>query len=99
MFNKIKRKTKKILLQVFLQCFSIEKISIKHKENCLIINGKQTVKSKSGSTEFKNHFKQLAVLFMIYADFESLLKRVKVIIKIMLHTLKNIKIISLLFGL
>ena len=43
-----------------------------HKKTCLKINGKQTVKLKGGSTRFKNYFKQLAVLFKIYADFESL---------------------------
>ena len=31
-----------------LQCFSSEKILIKHKENCLIINGNRRVKLKSG---------------------------------------------------
>ena len=51
---------------------------IKHKENCIIINGKHTLKLKSGSIEFKNHFKQLAVSFKIYADFESLLKGVEI---------------------
>ena len=45
---------------------------IEHKENCLIINGKQ-----SGSISFKNYFKQLPVPFKIYADFECLLKGVK----------------------
>ena len=43
----------------------------------LITNGKLTVKLKSGSIEFKNHFKQLAVSLKIYADFESLLKGVQ----------------------
>ena len=38
------------------------------------INGKQTVKLRSDSIEFKNYFKQLAVSFKIYADFESVLK-------------------------
>ena len=56
------------------------------------INGKQTVKLRSSSVKSKNYFKQLAVLFKIYADFESFLKRVigsdK---KIILYTLKNIK--------
>ena len=51
---------------------------IKHKENCIIINGKHTLKLKSGSIEFKNHFRQLAVSFKIYADFESLLKGVEI---------------------
>ena len=41
---------------------------------CLKINGKQSVKLESGSIKFKNYFKQIAVLFKIYADFESLLK-------------------------
>ena len=50
---------------------------IEHKENCLIINGKQSVKLKSGSISFKNHFKQLLVPFKIDADFECLLEGVK----------------------
>ena len=50
---------------------------IEHKENCLIINGKQSLKLQSGSISFKNYFKQLPVLFKIYADFECVLKGVK----------------------
>ena len=49
---------------------------VKHKENCLIINGKQSIKLKSGSIKYKNYCKQLAVLFKIYAHFESLSKGV-----------------------
>ena len=49
-------------------------VAKKHKENCLIINGKQSIKLKSGSIRFKNHFKQLAVSFKIYADFECFFK-------------------------
>ena len=60
-----------------MQCFSSEKVLIEHKENCLVINGKQSVKLKSGSISFKNYFKQLPVPFKIYADFECLLKGVK----------------------
>ena len=75
-----------------LQCFSSERVLVEHKETCLKINGKQTVKIISGSIKTKNYLKQLAVPFKIYADFESLLKRVwgsdK---KIILHTLLNIK--------
>ena len=90
MCNKIKDKNKKFFCKYCLQCFSSEKVLIEHKETCLKIN----VKLKSVSTGFKNHFKQLAVPFKIYADFESLLKRVRAIDKIiMLHRLKNIKII------
>ena len=41
------------------------------------INGKQTVKLKSGVMKFKNHFKQLAAPFKIYVDFECHVKRVR----------------------
>ena len=65
---------------------------VEREETCLKINGKQTVKLKSGSIKFKNCFKQLVVSFNIYADFESFLKGVRSSNKIlMLHTLKNIK--------
>ena len=47
------------------------------KEACLKINGKQAVKSKSGSIKFKHHFKQLAVSFKTYTDFESVLKGIR----------------------
>ena len=50
---------------------------MEHKENCLITNGKQSVRLKSGSISFKNHFKQLPVTFKTYADFECILKRVR----------------------
>ena len=60
-----------------LQCFSSERVLIEHKENCLIINCKQSVRLRSGSIKFKNHFKQLAVPFKIYADFECNVEGVK----------------------
>ena len=73
-----KNKNKKYFCKCCLQCFSSENVLIEHKENCLIINGKQSVKLKSGSISFKNYFKRLAaVSFRIYADFECLLKAVK----------------------
>ena len=50
---------------------------IKNEENCLIINGKQSIKLKSFSTKFKNYFKQSFVPFKIYTDFECLLKKVQ----------------------
>ena len=77
MCNKTKNKNKKYFCKCCLQCFSSEKVLIEHKENCLIINGKQSVKLKSGSISFKNYFKQLPVLFKIYADFECILKGAK----------------------
>ena len=50
---------------------------IKHKENCLSINGKQSVTLEEGIIKFKNCFKQIPVPFKIYADFECDLKKVK----------------------
>ena len=75
--NKTKSKNKKYFCKCCLQCFSSEKVLIEHKENCLIINGKQSVKLKCGSISFKNYFKQSPVLFKIYTDFECILKRVR----------------------
>ena len=74
MCNKTKCKVKKHFCRYCLQFFSSER---EHKEVFLKINGKQTVKLRSGSIKFKNHFKQLAVPFKIYADFKCNMKRVK----------------------
>ena len=57
-----------------LQCFSSEKVLIEHKEDCLMINGKQIVKLEKGFIEFKSFNKQIPVPFKIYADFEHILK-------------------------
>ena len=58
-----------------LQCFGSERALVEHKETCLKINGKWTVKLRSGPIQFKNHFKQLAVLFKIHANFECNLEK------------------------
>ena len=50
---------------------------IKHKENCLNINGKQSVELEKGIIEFENCFKQTPVSFKIYADFECNLRSVE----------------------
>ena len=77
MCNKAKNKNKKYYCTCCLQFFSSDKVLIEHKENCLIINGKQSVKLKSGSISFENYFKPLPVPFKMYANFECLLKEVK----------------------
>ena len=51
---------------------------IKHKENCLSINGKQSVKLEEGIIKFENYFKQIPVPFKIYADFECNLRNVEI---------------------
>ena len=50
---------------------------IKHKKNCLSINGKQSVILEKGIIEFENYFKQIPVPFKIYVDFECNLKSVE----------------------
>ena len=51
---------------------------IKHKEDCLSINGKQSVNSEKGIIKFENYFTQLPVPFKIYADFECNLRDVEI---------------------
>ena len=51
---------------------------IKHKEDCLSINGVQSVDVEKGIIEFKNCFKQIPVPFKIYADFECNLRDVEI---------------------
>ena len=43
---------------------------IKHEEDCLSIDGKQSVQLEEGTIEFQNYSKQIPVPFKIYADFE-----------------------------
>ena len=50
---------------------------IKHKENCLSINGKQSVKLEKGILEFENYFKQIPVPCKIYVAFEWNLRSVE----------------------
>ena len=77
MCNKTKNKNKRHFWKYCLQCFNSEEVLQEHKGTCLKINGKQTVKLRGSSIKFKNHFKQLAVLVKICADFESVLKGIK----------------------
>ena len=50
---------------------------IEHRTDCLFINGKQSIKLKSGTIIFKNYFKELPVPIKIYADFECIFKKVE----------------------
>ena len=77
MFHKTKNKNEKMVCKSCLQCFSSENVLIKHKENCLGINGQQSTNLEKGTIEFKNYFKQLPVPFKLYADFEFNLKNVE----------------------
>ena len=53
MCNKTKNKNKEYFPECCLQCFSSENFLIEHKESCLIINSKQSVKLKIGSISIK----------------------------------------------
>ena len=77
MFHKTKSKNKKWFCRSCLHCFSSESVLIKHKENCLSINGKQSVKLEKGAIKFEDYFKQIPVPFKTYADFECNLKSVE----------------------
>ena len=68
MFHKTNNKNKKWFCKSCLQCFGSENGLIKHKEDCLNINGKQSVKLEEGIIEFGNYSKQIPVPFKIYSD-------------------------------
>ena len=76
-FHKTKNKNKKWFCRSCLQCFSSENVLKKHKENCLSINVKQSVKLEERIIKIENYFKQIPDPFKIYADFECNLKKVK----------------------
>ena len=76
-FTKKRNKNKKWFCKSCLHCFSSENVLTKHKEDCLNINGKQSVKLEKGKIEFENYYKQIPVPFKIYADFECNLKSVE----------------------
>ena len=77
-FIKQKIKIKNGFCKGCLQCFSSENVLIKHREDCLSINGQQSVKLEKEIIQFENYFKQLPVPFKIYADFECNLRDVEV---------------------
>ena len=49
----------------------------KHKEDCLSINGKQSVKLEEEIIEFENYSKQILAPFKTYADFDCNLRGVE----------------------
>ena len=54
MFHKTRNKNKKWFCKGCLLCFSSENVLLKHKENFLNINGKQSVKLEKRTIEFEN---------------------------------------------
>ena len=66
-----------MVLQKLFTVFQQKNVLIKHEENCLSINGKQSVKLEKGIIKFENYFKQMPIPFKIYADFECNLRVVE----------------------
>ena len=67
MFYKTKNKNKKYFCKSCLQCFSSKNVLAKHKEDCLSINGLQSVKLEKGKLSLKiilNKY-QLHLKFML----------------------------------
>ena len=68
-----------------LHGFTREDLLIKHKNDCFNINGIQkiTLPNKYNNTlKFENYYKQLPIPFVIYADCESLLKKIDTVSKL-----------------
>ena len=74
----LKTKNKKCFCRSCLQCFSDKNVLTNHKENCLNINGVQSVKLEKGIIEFKNYCRQIHCPFKIYADFKFNLEGIEI---------------------
>ena len=80
MYQQTKHKERKHFCMHCLQCFSSERVLNNHKENCIIINGKQAInmpKKGENILQYTNHHKQQAVPFVIYADFEAITEKIQ----------------------
>ena len=80
MYNQSKHKERKHFCMYCLQCFSSERVLANHVNNCLTINGKQAInipEQGENILKFNNFHKQLPVPFVIYADFEAIMKKVQ----------------------
>ena len=75
-FTKQKIKTKNTFARVAYSVLAVKMLT-EHKENCLSINGAQSVTSEKGKIKTNYYFKQIPVPFKIYADFECKLQIVE----------------------
>ena len=79
MYNQTKHKERKHFCMYCLQCFSSERVSNDHKDNCIQLNGTQAVKMPDKNhniLKFNNHHKQQQVPFVIYSDFEAITEKI-----------------------
>ena len=68
MFNKTNNKNKKYFCKSCLPCFSSKNVLTEHKEDCLNINGAQSVRLEKGTIEFNKcqlHLKFMLILSLI----------------------------------
>ena len=97
MYNQTKHRERKHFCMHCLQCFSSEKVLINHKENCIQVNGTQAIKMPTKDNnilKFNNFHKQLAVPFVIYADFEAITEKIHGCQPMTNHLLKLIRSIQ-----
>ena len=71
MYSQTKHKERK---HICMHCFHYEKALINHKENCITVDGAQTIKvpKADDKVHFKNYHKELEAPFLTYADFEAI---------------------------
>ena len=80
MYNQTKHRDSKHFCMHCPQCFSFERVLNNHRENCIVINGEQAVKMPDENDKilnFNNFHKQQPVLFVIYADFETITEKIQ----------------------
>ena len=97
MYSQSKHKERKHFCMYCLQCFSSENVLMKHTKNCLMINGKQAINmpKRRKHPKINNFHKQQPVPFVIYADFEAITKKYKVVDRMMTnHTPKPIRLMK-----
>ena len=78
MHNFSKMKTKKYFCMHCLQCFYSAEHLENQKEECLLLNGTQRIEmpEEGSKVYFHNHQKQLPGPFVIYADLETITKKI-----------------------
>ena len=72
MYSEVKTKNahKKHFCMSCLQNHTTIEILNNHRERCLLINESQAIKYETGIIKFKNHGKQIPIVFKIYAETE-----------------------------
>ena len=79
MFYQTKHGNRKHFCMHCLQCFSSDRVLKEHKDNCIQVNGTQAIKmpdKDNNILKFNNFYKQQAVPFVIYADFEAITEKI-----------------------